>query len=285
MVTPRKIPQKSRNNTMSLNNIFSKVKQLPQMPQVIQDVMGAFQSDTVNVDAIAKKLAEDPGVTAKILRLANSSHYSGARSVGSVNEAVVIMGFNALRTLVLASGVTTAFKYPASFDARAFWTSSFTVATNARWLAKFGDVDRELAYTTGMLHNIGSIMIAIAEPEAYEKIIKTADNDAHTTMLEQESLGVTAVEVSTELARRWKFPEDITDGLAQYQNKGTDSKMAALIQLAKYIELNASNPDIAENFPLDAARVAGLDVDQLLEHLDELLEMDSGVNDILSMAA
>ncbi len=84
---------------MDLKNLIDNAQKLPNIPKVVQELIESFGDDNVNNDAIAKKISADQVLTAKLLRAANSAHYGGNRKVGSVNDAVFILGFNAVRTL------------------------------------------------------------------------------------------------------------------------------------------------------------------------------------------
>ena len=99
---------------------------MPNIPKVVQELIQSFGDENVDSGEVAAKLSKDQAMTAKVLRMANSSKYGGHRTVGSVNDAVVLLGFNALRTMVLASGLTSAFPTPEGFNIKEFWVKSFT---------------------------------------------------------------------------------------------------------------------------------------------------------------
>ncbi len=101
---------------MDLKNLIDNAQKLPNIPKVVQELIESFGDENINNEAIAKKISADQVLTAKVLRAANSAHYGGNRKVGSVSDAVFVLGFNAVRTLVLASGMTGAFKAPEGFD-------------------------------------------------------------------------------------------------------------------------------------------------------------------------
>ena len=95
---------------MELNYLIDNAQRLPNIPQVVRELMESFGDDDINTDVIVKKISADQVLTAKLLRVANSAYYGGNRKIGSVNDAVFLLGFNAVRTLVLAAGITGAFK-------------------------------------------------------------------------------------------------------------------------------------------------------------------------------
>ena len=95
---------------MRVEQLFDQAHELPQIPKLVQELIEGFNNEDINIDEIAEKIAMDQVITAKVLRLANSARFGMPRQVSSVDDAVVLLGFNALRTLVVASGVAAAFK-------------------------------------------------------------------------------------------------------------------------------------------------------------------------------
>ena len=135
---------------MHVQKMLEQAHQLPSIPKVVQELLRDFDDPNVDAGKIAAKLQLDQALTAKVLRLANSSFYGGTRKVSSVNDAVVLLGVDSLRTMVAAGGVVAAFKAPEGFDLRAFWRKSFMVAGLCRWLVKRGklrNLNAETAFT------------------------------------------------------------------------------------------------------------------------------------------
>lgn len=114
---------------MELNSLFDQLHSLPTIPKVAQDLILQFDNPNTSLDAVARNIALDPVIAAKVLRLANSARFRGAREASSVEDAASRLGFNTLRTLVLASAVTGAFKTNSGFDLKGFWLRS------SRWQA------------------------------------------------------------------------------------------------------------------------------------------------------
>lgn len=272
---------------MDLKNLIDNAQKLPNIPKVVQELIESFGDENINNEAIAKKISADQVLTAKVLRAANSAHYGGNRKVGSVNDAVFILGFNAVRTLVLASGMTGAFKAPEGFDLPAFWHNSFAVASTCKWLAKFSKDDVETAFTCGMIHNIGELLIHIILPEECKEIQKIVDRGGRNSDIEKNVLGFNYPEAGAELANRWKFPDAIVSGIRHQLNPlGAPefSRYAALINLADYIvHENEKDGGVAlvEHFPNDLATKLGINLVKLIERIDETKDLIGGFDDLL----
>lgn len=271
---------------MDLNHLISNAQQMPTIPKIVQELIASFGDDDVNGDEIASKLSKDQAMTAKVLRMANSTYYGGHRNVGSVKDAVVTLGFNALRTLVLASGLTGAFPPPDKFDIKAFWVKSFTLASMCKWLAKRAGLDPEIAFTCGMVHDIGGLLTHILDNEQALEIDRVVAKGANRIEMEKERLGFDFTEAGAELANRWKFPEDIVDGIRYQLAPNTHDEyksLAGLIYLATYIYTHKEDDveDIISGLPTEHINTLGIDRVSLIDNIEELVQMDSGMDDML----
>ncbi|RMF18204.1 MAG: HDOD domain-containing protein [Gammaproteobacteria bacterium] len=274
---------------MSVERLLEKVHDIPQIPKVVQELIDNFNNPDVNAGAIAKKLQMDQALSAKVLRLANSARYGAGRKVASIDSAVVMLGFEALKTMVVASGVTGAFKDIPGLDKTAFWRDSFTVANICKLIGKHSALDPEVAFTCGMLHNIGDVLIAMAEPEKWAKVHALVKDGGKRTELEQNQCGVDYTQVGAELARRWKFPEEIQEAMthqAHPEQADPFSGLAAAIYIARYVNdcMLAEKPreEILENFPNELANQIGLDIVAFFDQMVELFEAEDDIDSLLS---
>lgn len=273
---------------MNLQNLIDNAQKLPNVPKVVQELIESFGDDNVSNDLIAKKISSDQVLTIKVLRAANSAHYGGNRKVGSVNDAVFLLGFNAVRTLVLASGLTGAFKAPEGFDLRKFWQDSFAVAATCKWIAKFSRDDAETAFTCGMIHDIGELLIHILLPAECAEMQRVVDKGARNSDIEKNYLGFDFSEAGAELANRWKFPDAIVKGI-RYQLEPLKGepfpRFAGIISIAMYInKMNDEGSDgaaILANFPNEIATKLGINLVKLMEKIDETKELGTAIDELL----
>ncbi len=273
---------------MNLQNLIDNAQKLPNIPKVVQELIESFGDENVSNDAIAKKISADQVLTIKVLRAANSAHYGGNRKVGSVNDAVFLLGFNAVRTLVLASGLTGAFKAPEGFDLRKFWHDSFAVAATCKWLARYSHDDAETAFTCGMIHNIGELLIHILLPAECAEMQKVVDKGARNVDIEKNYLGFDFSEAGAELAHRWKFPDAIVKGIRYQLNPleaDTFPRLAGVINIAIYInKMNESGADsaaILANFPSALATELGINLVKMMEKIEDTKELATAIDELL----
>ncbi|MCP5325032.1 MAG: HDOD domain-containing protein [Oceanospirillaceae bacterium] len=273
---------------MNLASLFEQTHTLPNIPKVVQELIATFNDDNVNIDAIAGKISMDPVLTAKVLRLANSAHYGVSRTISTTNDASVLLGFSTLRTLVLASGITGAMKAPQGFDRKGFWRNNFTVAAIAKWMAKYTKLNKETAFTCGMLHSIGEMLLRMLLPTEMKKVDAAVAAGGRLHEVEYSMLGFHYGDVGAELASRWKFPEEIVTAVKYHCNPAKAdpmSPLANLLYLAIYVNdshhAGLSEEEILNRFPTKVASAIGMNLEKALADLQETNGMESGMDALL----
>lgn len=263
---------------MSMDLIFSKIKQLPVIPKLLHELMQDFSNDNSRIEDIAKKIAMDQVISAKVLKMANSAAYRRGVEITSIEQAVIRLGFNALRSLVVASGLMTSFRTPSNFDKNKFWVDNFQVATIAKALAAdCRAIEPETAFTCALLHNIGELLIQSTLPEEASLINMAISRGTSRIDAQREMLGYDYSQVGAELAKRWSLSDTFVRAIAQQLdplNFDPISPEAVLIRLAMFVSFawNAGVPPqvIVARFPTPLALHLGIDPERLAERLDEL---------------
>ena len=263
---------------MSMDLIFSKIKQLPVIPKLLHELMQDFSNDNSRIEDIAKKIAMDQVISAKVLKMANSAAYRRGVEITSIEQAVIRLGFNALRSLVVASGLMTSFRTPSNFDKNKFWVDNFQVATIAKALAAdCRAIEPETAFTCALLHNIGELLIQSTLPEEASLINMAISRGTSRIDAQREMLGYDYSQVGAELAKRWSLSETFVRAIAQQLDPlsfDPISPEAVLIRLAMFVSFawNAGAPPqvTVARFPTPLALHLGIDPERLAERLDEL---------------
>ncbi len=277
---------------MNLEQVFAKTHLLPTIPRVVQELIDSFGQDDIDIGGIAKKLSVDQVLTAKVLRLANSAHYGATRQIGSVDEAVVVLGFNSLRTLVIATGISGSFVALNGLDREQFWRHSLHAASISRWLAGrcTPRLNSELAFTAALMHGIGQLLLHLVFPEESARLqrLPLSSRVAERQEVEQTALGLDHCQVGAELARRWNFPEDIVRAIAQYAKPQAFRPLnpyAVVTHLGVYIanvfESGGSSDDLKENYPAEVCDPFGLGVDKIAAAWEELHALSQALDGML----
>lgn len=201
---------KSRGiNMMTLDEALTQLHQLPAIPAVVQEVVASFSQPDVDIDKLAGKIGQDQALTAKILRVSNSSFYGFPRKIASLHDAVVIMGFAGVRSLVLSTGFIHAFEQASAgtLNRAEYWKRSLRVATYAKAVARCLKQSPEIAFTAGLLHDIGQLVLDTCLPEQYQQaIVKAQAENIDLMTAEAAVLGFHHDTLGAEVARRWNFP-------------------------------------------------------------------------------
>ena len=262
----------------AMDALFGKITQRPLLPNMLHELMQDFSDDSARIEDIARKIAMDQVISAKVLKMANSAAYRRGAEVTSIEQAVIRLGFNAMRSLVVASGIMTSFRTPGNFDKTKFWLDTFQVATIAKALAgECRAMEPETAFTCALLHNIGELLIQSALPEEASLINLAINQGSSRIDAQREMLGYDFSQVGAELARRWNLSETFVRAIAQQLDPLSFepvSKEAVLVRLAMFISFawNAGVPPqvIIARFPTPLAQQLGIDPQVMAERLEEL---------------
>lgn len=275
---------------MSAEDLVKRIYELPSIPKVVQDLIQNFSSNSADAQTISKNIQADPVIAAKVLRLANSVRYGAGRKVASLDSAVVMLGSDALKTLVIASGVTGTMKDIPGMEMREFWRNSFMVANICKLIARnASDCNPETAFTCGMLHNIGIPLMTLVHSDDMAAIQLQVEEGAVRSEVERTRFGFDTNEVGARLAEAWKFPEEIVDALASQGrplNTPGLSPYAAIIQLAEY--LNARFDDgvdaqtMISEMPEGFLSVLTINTFKLFEELQKLSESEDDIDELLA---
>lgn len=203
---------------ISRDELLAALRDLPPLPSVVLELVESLGHEELSATQYAAKISRDQALAAKTLRLANSSFYGRGRQVRSVAEAIGVLGLRTVRGVVTAAGLAGSFRRHAGFDHDAFWRHSIGSALCAQALAgELGRDDGDLAFTVGLLHDIGRLALASAFAPAYAEVEKwRRDQDCPDGEAERAVLGIDHAEVGGLIARQWNFAPAIVDAIREH---------------------------------------------------------------------
>jgi len=192
------------------------VARLPAMPQILLKLIEQCQTEEVGMAALAELIAKDPGMTGKILGVANSSAYHrSGRKVG-LEQSLAALGTDMIKTLVISESVLQVFSnfsHSNSTDLRVFWQHSLSAAVMARAIAeKMRYPHSEEAYLAGLLHDVGRLALLATAPEEYACNFLTLDDET-LCAVEQRTLKITHPEAGAWLVARWNLDSFLADSV------------------------------------------------------------------------
>jgi HD-like signal output (HDOD) protein len=275
---------------MTLEELLHNPKALPTAPKVLADLIHSFENPDLSVAQITRTLSADPVLSAKLLRLANSAYYNVSRSVATVDDAVRMLGFVTVRTLVISSGLVNGFKSAPGLDLQRFWRYSLNTAVAARWIAKKTGDDTDLAFTIGLMHAIGLVIIHAGMPvEAHKLDDVVSPYDPARMQQEMSAFGFSFYDAGAGLAQRWKFPTVFTRTIREVAAPLAASppdRLAAVIHLAAWRaqldEAREAPDDIAGDVPTSVAAMFGLEPGLLLEEMPPLSKLSAGLEELIN---
>ena len=192
-----------------------RLEDLPTLPEVMSRILEAASNTDTSAQQLASLLEMDHVISARVLRLANSAYFGLSRSVDTVHRAVVVLGFDSVRSLALATSVfgNLARNRPTAFDPREFWLHSLGTATAAKLVAEKSLPGAGAScFTAGLLHDIGKYVMALQLGDDYGEIVETARREAlPLPEVERTRLGASHTEVGRWVARKWCFPTLLVD--------------------------------------------------------------------------
>ena len=203
----------------SLRDLVASISALPSLPDHVHELVSELQSNNTSVEAISSIVSRDPGMTAKILQLANSSFFGMPGRVTDSRVGVELLGLELMRQMTLQAGVFSQVKMPVieGFCLDAYSANSLAVASAARkrTLQVTGDEKAaSAAYSAGLLHDIGQLVLALSLPEQYATVLRIARMSGRSLRdVEQETLRTTHAHAGGYLLRLWGFSDSIINAV------------------------------------------------------------------------
>lgn len=192
-----------------LNRILRSPR-LPSLPTVAMDIIELVQQQNVNFKAIARTISHDPALASKILKTVNSSFYGQPKQIGTISNAVVVLGTNSVKTLALGFSLVGKLRDTVGdgFDHLAFWKHSVYTAVAARSVARrLGLAQQEEAFLGGLLQDVGVLAMVQTVGKPYQELIAQAGgSDAKLAELERQHYEIDHAQIGGMLAEYWNLP-------------------------------------------------------------------------------
>lgn len=263
---------------MKPTDLLAQADKLPNVPEVVRELIMALDNPNAKYSEIAAKVAKDQTLSLKVLRVVNSAYFGLSRKVGSIDEAVVMLGMERLKTLVIASGFAGSVTGVEGVDLKKFWAETFRIAEMAKWLAKHSPlVDADTAFATGVVHNIGRLLLHLAEPnraKAVQQLIQ--EKKVSRSKAEIERFGFTSQDAGRELLIKWHFPQEICEAIVQYRKPMSEeaTHLARVLHLAAYLNAcireGRSKEEMVSEFPIKVAMAAEVEM-KVINELDNII--------------
>jgi len=215
---------------------------IPPLPRALGALLALLQSEDSSPREIANHISLEPASTIKVLRMANSAYFGGRGQVSTVSHAVLMLGIEALKSILIAAETPASFGAPEGIDTHQFWRSAFIRAAICQWAVRFGatrPANHETAFITGLLSEVGMLVIG-PEHRADEDLVRQA---------------------SAEVAAHWRLPAEVVDAIRGASDSADPYGEA--LKLARMEDLDAALAT------LKALGSQGISIERLEDRIDE----------------
>lgn len=259
--------------SLLLDDVIKSVEELPSLPAVVMEVLESIDQEAVNLAQLTRKIILDQALTAKILRCANSSYYNTQSPITTIQQAINLIGVSGVRNLVVATALKGNFPECRckGFDFQVFWRHTIATAVCAKILARHLQLNQDYAYTAGLLHDIGRLVLVTRFTPLYEEAIAwRAQKDCHILQAERATLGVDHVITGQALAAHWQFSKGIQQAISKHHDPdltGGDT-IAAVVHVADAVahalDFSGDRDDLVPPVSMQVWSALGLDEQQWL---------------------
>lgn len=269
---------------VSLEQVIKDINEIVSLPGVFIRVNELVNDPNTSMSDVAEVISQDPGLTIRILRMANSPAYGISREIDSVAKAVTIIGTEQVRDIALATSAVHAFDGIPNdlLSMEDFWMHSIYCAIIAKYLAQQAKVNNPSGlFIAGLLHDIGHLVLFKELPELSRQCLEESIDDNDDTELykiEERIIGFDHLAVGAALAEAWHLPELLIDVIGAHHDLShakTYKKESAIVKIANTLsiltELKSTNVEETDAQPIsdEEWELAGLDpgiIEETLEY-------------------
>ncbi|WP_439114249.1 HDOD domain-containing protein [Hydrogenophaga sp.] len=257
---------------MQLEALLNYPRALPTMPRSVSDLLGEMNKEDPSPRRVGELIGRDPALTTRVLRLSNSAFFRVSRKIGSADAAVALLGMTHVRSLVMAAALGASFKNVPGVDLKQFWRYSLRVAEISRSLAGLLRQHEGNAFTAGLIHAIGDLVMHIAMPDEVGPIdLRVTPLDLQRAAAEKAVFGYSYAEVGAGMIEKWQFPTTMVSALANqiepFEGAAYDP-LGGVLHLASWRaraeEIQLDNNGLVATFPDMVGLTLGLDLDSVL---------------------
>jgi putative nucleotidyltransferase with HDIG domain len=271
----------------TLDDFINQVKSLPPAPQVLTRLLVVLNEDDAPASSVVDLVALDPALTAKILQRCNSAASGLENPVVDLHEAVTRLGVNAIYrmvALVVGEGMLSKEQKGYGIGNGGLWEHALTTAVSARVIARRTGESENLAFTAGLMHDIGKLVLSIFLEDSQAVILQSTGVSRHSFVeTEQSLLGVHHAEIGGRLLTRWNFPQNIIMAVTHHHNPSAakpHEHLASVVHLADIIAHYLGRAQGFDSYAIqteaDALEILGLNS---LDLEPLVLDADHGLNE------
>jgi HD-like signal output (HDOD) protein len=269
-----------------------KLKQLPPLSPTAARLLELLSDENLSLNGLSRVIAQDPGIAARILGVANSAYFGQTTPIHSVEDAVIrVLGLNMVKSLAFSIAISGAFDTSRcqGFDLEAYWHRSLATATCSQLLCRCiaGEPrpDPDGAYLAGLLFDIGVLVLVHLFPEDYAQVLlaQQADPQQDLYPLEEALVGLSSREAGAWLTDRWHLPDMIVRVVAQAPSRDADLACTLVGMMAEWVRSGFTAQQAPVHHYREQIARLGLTITQLESVQEEYIRKDEEIRSIASM--
>lgn len=237
----------------SIKKIVSQIESLPSLPSIYTEIMAEMQSDDPSIKNVATIIGKDVSMTAKILQVVNSVFFGLPQRIGNPQQAVMLLGLDAVKSLVLSVKIFSEFSQRefSWFDIDKVFNHSISVSSYAKAIVKFEKMHADLinySLMAGLLHDLGKLILATNFKDTYQQVLAESRNsDQKLWELEYAVFGTSHAEIGAYLMGLWNLENPIIEAIAFHHcpSKSAASQLGLLtvVHVANALDHEEESPE------------------------------------------
>lgn len=205
-------------DSQKLEQLINKIDDLPTLPSVVDEINTLLRNPRTSAEEVGQAIIIDQTITSKVIRLVNSAFYGFPGRINTITHAIVILGFNTIRNIVLTASIISAFKKNVrndEFDLTEFWRHSITTGAIAQTIGRQRKWENlEELFISGLIHDLGKLVLFLYLPDEFDNVLHLAKKENILFKdAERKLLGTDHSELGVLLADHWKLPAYLKDSM------------------------------------------------------------------------
>jgi HD-like signal output (HDOD) protein len=267
-----------------VRKLVERVQGLPTLPSMLNNINQMILNPRTSAKEVAQVISSDPALTSKVLRVVNSSFYGFPNRITTITHAIVILGFNTIKSIVLSSTIFDVFRRtvkPGDFDRTEFWKHSIGCGAAAKVLGRrLGYPMLEELFIAGLLHDVGKIVMDQFLSDKFQEVLGLVrQNDLLIADAEMQVLGATHADVGSWLFEKWNLSKGLVDTTRFHHNPALAAdtqKFAEIIHVADILVRACRFGNGGDNKIPALSEAAWKDLGLQEGEMDELLQQTGG---------
>lgn len=244
---------------LGLEELISNAMELPVLPVTTQKVLSLMADPDVSIEKVKRLITSDPGLVAKLMTVANSAFYGGYRNLQNLSQAILRLGLNSVRSIIVATSMKNVYKRFGLAE-KLLWEQSIGSALASGIIARHTRVvDHEDAFIGGLLHDVGKVVLNNENPAGFARVMEMVYNDSLPfSIAEKEVFEFSHRDVGALVVKKWGFPENLELLIRVFDDREAVSKDRYLNSLVTVITMADL---MCQKFGMGWRKPAGSDTD------------------------